>query len=105
MIVTYASKRMRLVCTDERACKKLRPDLVDKVKMRHNALEVAKDMKDLARIDPGGKWHPLTGDREGTWAGRLSKNYRMIVRPYGDGVEVVVTEESSVEVVEIVDYH
>ena len=29
----------------------------------------------------------------------------MIVRPYGDGVEVVVTEENSVEVVEIADYH
>ena len=105
MIVTYASRRMRLVCTDERACRKMRPDLVEKVKLRHNALEVAKDMPDLVSIDPGGRWHPLTGDRAGTWAGRLSKNYRMIVRPYGDGVEVVVTEENSVEVVEIADYH
>lgn len=105
MIVTYASKRMKLVCTDERACRRLRPDLVEKVKMRHNALETATDMPDLKRIDPGGRWHPLTGDRAGTWAGRLSKNYRMIVRPHGDGVEVVVTEEASVEVVEIADYH
>ena len=105
MIVTYSSRQIRLIGTDERACKRLRPDLVEKVKMRHNALEVARDMSDLVAIDPGGRWHRLSGDRAGTWAGRLSKNFRIVVRPDAGGVSIIKTEETSVEVVEITDYH
>lgn len=105
MIVTYANKRIRLICTDEKACRRFRSDIVDKVKLRHNALESAESMPDLMQSDPMGRWHPLNGDLDGLWSGRLSKNYRMLVKPYDGGVEVIVTGENAVEVVDIRDYH
>ena len=43
--------------------------------------------------------HPLTGDREGQWAMKLSGNYRAIV---------VLREDEQgpyVEIIEVVDYH
>lgn len=105
MEVRYGSKRLERICLDERECKKAYSKLFGKIALRHNALETATSMSDLKVLDPGGKWHPLHGGREGQWAGSLSGNYRMIVEPKVDGLEVIAVEQNVVTVIDIKDYH
>lgn len=109
MKILYASKKLEGICIDEKKCKKFRSDIVRGVKLRHNALETADSMEDLKDLDPGGRWHQLCGDREGQWAGKLNKNYRIIVEPSDDGLKITKVEEAgretSVTVLSIVDYH
>lgn len=110
MKIRYANKRLEEICTDEKKCKKNRSDIARGVKLRHNALETASSMEDLKNLDPCGRWRQLCGDREGQWAGKLNKNYRMIVEPINGcmkvtKVEKTTDEESSVTVLSIEDYH
>lgn len=110
MKIRYANKRLEEICTDEKKCKKYRSDIVRGVKLRHNALETANSMEDLKNLDPCGRWHQLCGDREGQWAGKLNKNYRMIVEPINGCMKVTKVEkttdvESTVTVLSIEDYH
>lgn len=104
MIVLYSDKKLEGICTDEGKCRRFRSDLVNGVKLRHNALEVAESLEDLARIDPLGRWHRLTGNRDGQWLGRLTGNYRIIVEPVLGGTRVVAVEQA-VKVLSIEDYH
>ena len=109
MKISYANKKLEGICTDEKKCKIFRSDIVRGVKLRHNALETADSMEDLKDLDPGGRWHQLCGDREGQWAGKLNKNYRIIVEPTDGGLKITKVEqagrETSVTVLSIVDYH
>lgn len=110
MKILYATKRIEEICTDEKKCKKYRSDIVKGVMLRHNALETADSMEDLKNLDPGGRWHQLCGNREGQWAGKLNKNYRIIVEPSDDGLKITKVEkstgrETSVTILSIVDYH
>lgn len=104
MIALYRAKKLEGICTDESKCRRFRSDLVNGVKRRRNALEIAESLDDLARIDPLGRWHRLTGDRDGQWSGRLTGNYRIIVEPVPGGMRVV-TVEQTVKVLPIEDYH
>lgn len=104
MKILYATKKLEKICKDEGARKRFRADLANGVALRHNALEVADSMDDLKRIDPSGRWHELTGNRDGQWAGRLSRNYRLIIKPVRDGMKIVEVEET-VKVLDIEDYH
>lgn len=105
MIVRYATNRLQKICQDERERKKAYAKLDDKIAMRHNALEMAISMSDLIHIDPGGRWHPLHGNKAGEWAGKLSGNYRLVVIPERKGAEIVGIEEEVVTVTSIEDYH
>jgi len=51
-----------------------------------------------------GRWHRLTGNRDGQWSGRLTGNYRIIVEPVLGGTRVVAVEQA-VKVLSIEDYH
>ena len=104
MIVLYSNKKLKGICTNEDKCRRFRPDLVNGVKRRHTALEVAESLEDLARIDPLGRWHRLTGNRDGQWSGRLTGNYQIIVEPVLGGMRVVAVEQAA-KVLSIEDYH
>ena len=104
MIVPYSDKKLEGICTDEGKCRRFRSDLVNGVKRRHNALEVAESLEDLARIDPSGGWHRLTGNRDSQWPGQLTGNYRIIIEPFLGGMRVVAVEQT-VKVLSIEDYH
>ncbi len=104
MVILYSNDKLKRICTDDKARKRQRVDIAKGIALRHNALEEAKSISDLKRIDPLGRWHELTGNRVGQWAGRLSRNYRLIIRPVQGGMEVVELEQT-VEVLDIEDYH
>lgn len=102
MEIYYATKALEKLCTDEKEMAKKRADIADKLKLRVNALREAKDFVDLQRIDQGGKWHELQANLAGAWSGRLSRNWRLLVRPDGDGQP---EERNEATILDLDDYH
>lgn len=100
--VRYEDGKLEKLCTDEREMRKQRADIAGKLRLRINALEVAASVGELQIHDPLGRWHPLKADLDGLWAGKLSANYRLLVRPE-DSVEP--TSAVTVTVIDIDDYH
>jgi proteic killer suppression protein len=79
--VQYADGKLEKLCTDDREMRKKRADIADKLRRRIKALETATCLEELSTHDPLGNWHPLKANLDGHWAGKLSANYRLIVRP------------------------
>ena len=102
MRVEYGDRKLEKLCTDEREMQKKRADIAPKLKLRIKALETADSVADLKTDDPLGYWHELFADRAGHWAGTLSGNHRLVIRPDGDGES---WEAVAVTVTEITDYH
>lgn len=100
--VRYENNKLEKLCTDEREMRRKRSDIADKLRRRLKALEVAETVDGLPESDPLGHWHPLTANRAGQWAGRLSPNYRLLIRPENpeDGATVI-----TVTVVEISNHY
>lgn len=100
--VRYEDKKLEKLCTDEREMRKKRADIADRLRLRLKALETAKSVGELSMDDPLGKWHQLGGNLEGLWAGKLSANYRLLVRPDGPEDPLFAV---TVTVIDINDYH
>jgi proteic killer suppression protein len=100
--VLYEDKKLQKLCTDEKEMRKKRADLAGKLRLRIKALETAKTVGELPTHDPLGKWHSLDANLNGLWSGKLSGNYRLLIRPEG-------SEEPwgavTVTVIDIDDYH
>lgn len=100
--VEYASAKLEKLCTDEHEMQRKRADIAKGLKLRIKALESAPLFGDLQTDDPLGRWHELTADHRGRWAGKLSVNQRLLVVPDGS---VDADDAASVTVIDIVDYH
>lgn len=79
-----------------------RVDIADRLRRRVKALEEAQTVGELPTLDPLGGWHSLNADLAGHWAGKLSRNYRLVIRPEVDGDAVTAV---TVTVTGIDDYH
>ena len=102
MRVDYGDRKLEKLCTNENEMQKKRADIAPKLKLRIKALETAGTVGDLQTDDPLGYWHELSADRAGYWSGKLSDNYRLMIRPEGHDE---TWEAETVTVVEITDYH
>lgn len=97
MELRYADNELERRCTDERHMqRKLGAQVAKALRLRIDELRRAAEMADLLFF--AGRWEELTGDRAGQWSGRLTANWRLIVRPDDGGTIAVL-------VVEITDYH
>ena len=79
-----------------------RADIADKLRLRVKALETAETVGELSTHDPLGDWHQLGANLDGLWAGKVSANYRLLIRPE-DSAEP--WSAVAVTVIEIADYH
>ncbi|WCS20133.1 plasmid maintenance system killer protein [Mycobacterium marinum] len=80
-----------------------RADIAHKLRLRVKALETAASVGELSTHDPLGHWHQLGENLDGLWAGKLSANYRLLVRPE-DAAEAPWCAVT-VTVIDIDDYH
>lgn len=71
----------------------IRPDLVEKVQKILSALEAANGPEDMAL--PLFRFHPLTGDRRGTYSVTVKANWRVTFRFH----------EGAAREVNLEDYH
>ncbi|MBQ9067767.1 MAG: type II toxin-antitoxin system RelE/ParE family toxin [Eggerthellaceae bacterium] len=107
MFLSYKSKSLEKLCTDEKEMQKRRADIAKKLRLRINALEAFSTLAEVVANDPLGKWHPLHGDRAGQWAGKVSSNERLIIQPLANNeirVESILGSTFA-EVQGIEDYH
>lgn len=96
MELRYADNELERRCTDGRHMqRKLGAQVAKALRLRVNELRRADEMGDLLFF--AGRWEELTGDRAGQWSGRLTANWRLIVKPDNGTITVLV--------VEIIDYH
>ena len=65
-------------------------DMAKRLQIRLNALDRAKELRDLAL--PGFGFHPLKGQRKGEYALSVTGNYRLTFR-FDDGVLDVDLED------------
>lgn len=100
MDVRYKDNKLEKLCTNQREMQRKRPDIQKKLRLRINALRAAETLGDLVEDDLGGAWHDLKGKRDGTWAGELSGNFRLLVEPMPNALNAV-----DATVVDIEDYH
>ena len=109
MKLTFQSKKLQKLCEDAREMHKRRPDIERKLKLRIAALKASDTIEQLERNDPLGKWHRLTGNRNGQWAGTVSYNERLVIEPLVDGLRIVDIEKerqsTEAHIVEVIDYH
>lgn len=98
--VRFEDKKLEKLCMDEREMRKKRADIADRLRLRINALKTAQTVGELCTHDPLGGWHSLSANLDGLWSGKLSANYRLLVRPDDsaeprDAVTVTVIEISN----------
>jgi len=108
--ITFRKKKLTKLANDFEKCKKdlgaLRARLFQQ---RLVDLLNARNLEDVHHLP--GHYHELTGDRKGQWACDLDHPYRLIFEPHEQPVPTnaagvcIWTEITSVEVIEIVDYH
>jgi len=102
--VTYADRQVERWCTDARAAQKdLGRERAKPLETRVAQLRAFDRVSDLLIPGVPGRWEQLVGDRKGQISGRLTGNWRIIVRPLGDVDDLGDCVE--VVVVQIVDYH
>ena len=92
MIETFRHKGLRRLY-EESDRSGIRSDLVEKVKKILSALEAANGPEDMAL--PLFRFHPLTGDRRGSYSVTVKTNWRVTFR-FQDGAAYDVNLE---------DYH
>ena len=47
MEILYATSKIEELCTDEKKCKRMWPDIAKGIKLRHIALEIARSLDDI----------------------------------------------------------
>ncbi len=95
MELSFATPDLEKICTNARRMQAaLGADATKKLKLRIAELAYVEEM--AALLEGRGRWGMLTADRAGQWSARLTGNLRLIVEETDDG---------TVRVVEIVDYH
>ena len=79
------------------------------LKRRLASLMAAPTLADLEGVP--GRFHPLSGDRSGAFAGSVSGNLRIVFVPNHDPVPILpdggVDQKSvtAISITEVVDYH
>ena len=97
MIETIKHKGLRrLHETNDRSG--IRPDMVEKTKKILSSLEAADSPEEMNL--PMFRFHPLTGDRRGTYSVTVKANWRVTFRfhngaPYEVNLEVITSKRSA----------
>jgi proteic killer suppression protein len=93
MILTFADKETSRLAAGLRS-RKLPPDIQEKAMRLLRVMADCEDWNDL-RQPPGNRLHALRGNREGQYAVRINRQWRIAFRPVGG----VLAD------VEVTDYH
>lgn len=93
MIRTFADKETERLAAGMRS-RKLPPEIQDKALILLRIMKRVSDWNQL-RYPPGNRLHALSGDRQGQYAIRINRQWRIAFTPV----------DGALEDVEITDYH
>lgn len=98
--------RLKKIINDpNKLIKKVGLEMSKKMHQRFNELRASSNFKQY--LDNGiGRPHPLTGNLYNLFGISLNKNYRLIVEPLIDGLDVESLHEcKKIEIKGVMDYH
>ena len=98
--------RLKKIINDpNKLIKKVGLEMAKKMHQRFNELRASSNFKQY--LDNGiGRPHPLTGNLYYLFGISLNKNYRLIVEPLIDGLDVESLHEcKKIEIKGVMDYH
>lgn len=98
--------RLKKIINDpNKLIKKVGLEMAKKMHQRFNELRASSNFKQY--LDNGiGRPHPLTGKLYNLFGISLNKNYRLIVEPLIDGLDVESLHEcKKIEIKGVMDYH
>ena len=95
MIKSFKSRALRRFWMKNDASQ-IRPDMVESVRNILSVLDAATSLDDIA-ARPSLGFHPLKGQKRGTYSVWVNKNWRITVVWYADGPAAVS--------VDLLDYH
>ena len=103
MDICFKNSKIRTICTSKnKAITKYGKSNADRLFLRLTHITVADNLE-LLKTFPG-RYHQLTGNRDGQWACTIQGGLRLIFEPMGDG-SILLSEITEVTIVDIVDYH
>ena len=108
MRIEYKDKRLQQCAKDPRAAKRFLGTLALSFLMRIELIDKATSFEDLRFML--GKFHELTGNRQGQWSASLNANYRLILTPkdkpfMDESGRIDWTKSTEAVIIEIADYH
>ena len=110
MDIIVNNKKLRKILEDKSKIRKeYGTEMADKIMQRIDDMKCAENLEILMKLPENH--HPLTGDRKGQFACNLVQPYRHIYRPPNDTLPIddngnlIYSEITIVEILEIVDYH
>ena len=110
MDIEFSSKKLQRQLSNENAMRRHYGHVMPALKLRLRVLDQADCLADVPHSRPEGR-HQLFHDWDGHFAVWLTANYRLIFKPNHDPVPLLddggidIGSVTSVEIVEIVDYH
>lgn len=104
MEISFESKRLEKILTDERLIKKHYAHVYKPLKIRLSELLAVSNLSLITNLPPPRR-HKLSGDYEECWAVDLSKNYRLVFRPIKNQIGCEPYEITKIVIIKIIDYH
>ena len=111
MLIGYSSKRLKKICTAEKAAKKaLSSDSAKRISRKLEDLAAFNNLAEIPHRAPPLDFHPLTGDRSGEFAIKIHGLDRICFHPVGDYTtqpdgSVVLASVTEVEINFVGNYH
>lgn len=97
MEIRYKTKKLEKICTDASIARKEKgAEMAKKIFQRIAEIRAAENLAEMLRFKYG-RFHPLSGDRQGQYAMDLVQPHRLVLEVV-DGVCIAC-------IIEIVDYH
>lgn len=104
MNISYASKKLETILTNERLIKKEYTAFYQKVINRMSELRAVNNLEEIPHVPPPNR-HKLNGVYDNCWGIDVSKNFRIVLRPTGEWEESDLKTIRNVEIITIEDYH
>lgn len=103
MKISYKTNKFEKICSNfSKTQKEYGEQIAKKLHQRIDELKASKTFGDALKIR-SLRLHELKGNYKGKYGADLTGNYRLILIPVGDDIEIEKIEEVNLE--EIVDYH
>lgn len=96
------SNKLSKYLKDSKSIKSAYGNISGRIETALSVLGVADNLEEVPNVPPTRR-HKLTGNYQGCWAIDLDKSYRMIIKP--TMAEEDVSKITSIEIIDIVDYH
>lgn len=104
MNISFSSKRLQKILTEERLLKKYYSNYYKNIKSRLTEIYAANSLNEIPNVPPPRR-HKLTGDKNNMWGIDYSKNRRIVISPDGNYDINNLSTITSIVIETLEDYH